>query len=176
MIAKGLTIREATEKWVREMNCIAQGMIEELMTYDPDDWFELTVPVKGDRVYVSDADEHFGSITAYKKKKKKYTVKLDNEITVEVEADEFEVVRYNRLPIWGAMWSFDDGCDNYWLVELDGIRKMSECGYRIYESDTYGFFFGIDGAGYDFYSEHWVPLYKTRGLQWHDPDLEKEVN
>ena len=55
----------------------------------------------------------------------------------------------------------------------DGIRVMSDCGFRIYQHEEWGYFFGIDGAGYDFYSEHWIPLYKSRGLQWHDPAAEK---
>ena len=50
---------------------------------------------------------------------------------------------------------------------------MSDCGFRVYQHEEWGFFFGIDGAGYDFYSEHWIPLYKRRGLQWHDPAAEK---
>lgn len=44
---------------------------------------------------------------------------------------------------------------------------MADCGFRIYEQEDLGYVFGIDGAGYDFYSEHWIPLYKARGLHWH---------
>lgn len=45
---------------------------------------------------------------------------------------------------------------------------MADCGFRIYESDDFGgYIFGIDGAGYDFYDAHWIPLYKARGLRWH---------
>lgn len=32
---------------------------------------------------------------------------------------------------------------------------------------------GIDGAGYNFYEAHWLPLYNARGLQWHDTETEK---
>ena len=53
---------------------------------------------------------------------------------------------------------------------------MSRCGFRIYESEEFGYFFGIDGAGYSFYDEHWVPLYRARGLHWHDPATEKETS
>ena len=52
---------------------------------------------------------------------------------------------------------------------------MADCGFRIYESEEFGYFFGIDGAGYSFYEEHWIPLYKQRGLQWHKTDEETEV-
>ena len=51
---------------------------------------------------------------------------------------------------------------------------MSNCGFRIYESEEFGYFFGIDGAGYDFYESHWEPLYKARGLHWHDPQAEED--
>lgn len=51
---------------------------------------------------------------------------------------------------------------------------MSDCGFRIYKSEDYGYFFGIDGAGYSFYEEHWMPLYKARGLHWHDPQAEED--
>ena len=92
------------------------------------------------------------------------------EVTVFNENDEPDDV----LPMWGTMWSFGDSCDDWWLEKGDGIQKMSECGFRIYYHEEWGWFFGIDGAGYDFYSEHWIPLYKARGLKWSDEDLETE--
>ena len=58
--------------------------------------------------------------------------------------------------------------------EGDGSKLMSECGFRVYESEDFGFIFGIDGAGYDFYESHWIPLYKARGLRWHDPAAEQQ--
>ena len=76
------------------------------------------------------------------------------------------------LPMWGTMWSFGDSADDWWLEEKDGIKVMSECGFRIYEHEEYGYFFGIDGAGYDFYEAHWIPLYKARGLKWHDENAD----
>ena len=87
-------------------------------------------------------------------------------------ADDFEVERDTYFPMWGTMWSFSEAADEYWLTEMDGIKLMSDCGFRVYESDSFGYFFGIDGAGYDFYDEHWIPLYKARGLKWHDQRTE----
>ena len=66
------------------------------------------------------------------------------------------------------MWSFGDEVDDYWLEEKGGLRVMSQCGFRIYKSGEFGYFFGIDGAGYDFYEAHWTPLYEARGMKWHD--------
>ena len=71
------------------------------------------------------------------------------------------------LPMWGTMWSFGDSADDYWLEEGDGLELMAECGFRIYEQEDFGYLFGIDGAGYSFMDEHWIPLYKARGLHWH---------
>lgn len=75
---------------------------------------------------------------------------------------------YELLPMWGTMWSFGDRLDDWWLEEENGIEVMSRLGFRIYHSEEYGYFFGIDGAGYDFYEEHWIPLYQARGLRWHE--------
>lgn len=52
---------------------------------------------------------------------------------------------------------------------------MSQCGFRIFKSFEFGYFFGIDGAGYDFYESHWLPLYEARGLMWHDPKTDSEA-
>ncbi len=166
----GLTILGATREWVKEMDAIQHSMISELIKHDVDSWTELTVPAYGDRVYVYENDEG-GEIIKVKVNDddcRTYVVKLDSQETVEIEADDFEVERDSFLPMWGTMWSFGDSADDYWLSDLDGIALMSECGFRIYEHEEWGYFFGIDGAGYDFFEAHWVPLYKARGLQWHD--------
>ena len=76
----------------------------------------------------------------------------------------------NYLPRWGTMWSFGDSADDYWLEEEDGLELMAECGFRIYEQEDFGYLFGIDGAGYSFMDEHWIPLYKARGLRWHEKE------
>ena len=102
-------------------------------------------------------------------KKRKNTL---SHLTTEKKSD-FEINHDDYLPMWGTMWSFGDSCDDWWLEEDNGIELMSQCGFRIYESEEFGYFFGIDGAGYDFYAEHWIPLYKARGLQWHEMETEE---
>lgn len=176
---KGMTISDAAHKWVSEFNAIPQSMIERLMRAAPDEWEELTLPHAGSRVHVFDLPdscdtlEHLGEIVAYAADLNKYRVDLDGGPSILVEPDNLEVVDEDTLPMWGTMWSFGDSCDDYWLGYADGIWVMSDCGFRIYQHKKWGYFFGIDGAGYDFYSEHWIPLYKSRGLQWHDPAAEK---
>lgn len=93
----------------------------------------------------------------------------------EVTSSKMEDEYYDLLPMWGTMWSFGDSLDNYWLEEKNGIKLMSKCGFRIFKSEEFGYFFGIDGAGYDFYEAHWIPLYNKRGLKWHDPETDNKA-
>ncbi len=92
----------------------------------------------------------------------------DPEDWEEVTDADNEVENNDQLPMWGTMWTFGESLDNDWLEEKDGIKQMSKCGFRIFKSEEFGYFFGIDGAGYDFYEAHWIPLYNERGLKWHD--------
>lgn len=182
MLREGMTIREAAEMWVREFDAIDQGMISKLMGMEPDAWHEVTKPAVGRGVYVydlpedCDSIEHSGEITGYDEDEDIYIIELSDGVTVRIGEDGFEVEYDDSLPMQATMWSMHDPCDNHWLEDGDGISALSECGFRVYESDEFGYFFGIDAAGYDFYSEHWVPLYQARGLQWHDPATEKEAS
>lgn len=178
---KGMTVDEAVHKWVDEFNAIPQSMIEQLMRANPDEWEEVTFPRRGNRVYIFDLPESCnsceqnGEIVEYISKFDEYRVNLDDgENFVLVEPDNLEVQTDTILPMWGMMWSFGDSCDDYWLENEDGIRAMSDCGFRVYRHDEWGYFFGIDGAGYSFMEAHWEPLYRARGLQWHDEKAEHE--
>ena len=175
MIEKGMTIKDVAHQWVREFDAIQQGMIKKLMDAEPDDWNEITLPVAGNRVYVYDESES-GEVIKQGKSKDKFRVKLDSGKEIWVKKGDFEIEFDERLPMWGTMWSFSDSLDTHWLEEEDGLEAMSECGFRIFESEEFGCFFGIDGAGYDFYEAHWIPLYKARGLKWHDPETEVKAS
>lgn len=173
---KGKTKLEAAREWVAGFNAVQHGMIERLMSWAPDEWTEVTAPAVGDRVYVYEVPagaDHSGDIVSYDPEEEAFGVELDSGERVLVGADDLEVERYDGLPMWGTLWSFGDSADDWWLEEGDGDQVMSDCGFRIYSHEEFGFFFGIDGAGYDFYEAHWLPLYEKRGLQWHDPELEE---
>lgn len=171
-----MTINDATHKWVNEFNAIPQGMIKKLIENDIDSWHERTMPYYGDsvRLYeIPEKDKNENEYTGGENKgeiidilQEYYLVRLYDGVEVLIKDRNFEVIRKSFLPIWGTMWSFKDLCDQRWIKET-GIKSMSECGFRIYEHTEWGFFFGIDGAGYDFYEQHWIPLYHKRGLQWH---------
>lgn len=116
MIREGMTIREAAQEWVGEMNAIPQAMIQKLMAADPCDWTEVTTPCKNDRVYYYE-DSEYGEIVCINDEDDDivYLIELENGKTVEAQDDDFEVIRYDELPMWGTMWSFGDGADDWWL-------------------------------------------------------------
>lgn len=169
MIKAGMTMKDAAQEWVREFDAIQQGMIKKLMDAEPEDWHEVTMPAVGDRAYVYEETAE-GEIVRLGKNK--FRIKMDGGKELWAAAEDFEVVRDSWLPMWGTMWSFHDLCDCHKLEEDDGIALLSKCGFRVYKSDEFGYFFGIDGCGYDFYEAHWIPLYKAWGLKWHDPKTE----
>ena len=170
-----MTRLDAAHEWVREFNAIPQGMLYPFM--EDGSLSEVTVPTIGNRVYVfhGHVEEPYGDITEYDVERNLYTIVLDDGKEVKLNPEDFEVERYAHFPMWSTMWSFGDSADDYWLEEDDGIRIMSECGFRIYEHVEFGYFFGIDGCGYDFYEAHWLPLYNSRGLQWHDIENDEET-
>ena len=73
--------------------------------------------------------------------------------------------------MWGTMWTFSEDLDEDWVRE--NLDKVAKCGFRIYEDYKTGdIYIGIDGAGYNFYEAHWIPLYEARGLKWHSDETE----
>ena len=161
-------------------------MIAKLMEVDELSWEEVTQPSIGNRVYIYDIPEidvngneiadssNMGEIVEYNEAENTYLIELDSEEKINLDKNDFQVMYDSILPMWGTLWQFSDSCDDWWLEERNGLKTMSDCGFRIYEHEEWGYFFGIDGAGYDFYEAHWIPLYKARGLEWHDPETGKE--
>lgn len=173
MVREYKTVRDATELWVSQFDAVPQGMIDRLMQVDPEEWREVTKPCEGDRVYVYDVPEkeHRGTL---KSRSGLWNIELDDGEMVAAAEGDFEVEYDDKLPMWGTMWQFSDSCDNWWLEEGEGIEVMSCCGFRVYEHEDFGYWFGIDGAGYNFYDAHWIPLYRERGLHWHDTEEEQD--
>lgn len=173
------TIGECARLWVDGFDAIDSGMIEHLMEFEMEDWEEVTLPSLSDRVYVYDmpvgieTDERYGEIVGIEtdeceQNNVTYDIELYDGTRVTVNSECFDVERDSCLPMWGTMWQFHDPCDTYWIEEQNGIEALSQCGFRVYYSEQFGYFFGIDGCGYDFYLAHFIPLYRARGLKWHD--------
>ena len=156
-----MNIPEAAHKWVNEFNIVPHGILAKLLLNDPDELREVTPVTVGDTVYTAEGCE--GEVLAIEDGTAR--IQTNDGAILEADTDELEIERYDVLPIWGTLWSFSDRLDSKWLEAH--LQEMAACGFRIYEQEDYGYVFGIDGAGYDFYEEHWIPLYLARGFRWH---------
>jgi hypothetical protein len=146
-----MNIKEAARYWVRGFNAIPQNLITKAYPYLNEDGLE---------VLVTDKECTYCGNTDFEKNE-------EDELVCSScghSAEEYASEKYD-LPMWGTMWTFEEGLDEDWARE--NLEIMHECGFWVYDSDELGLVFGIDGAGYDFYESHWIPLYKARGLQWH---------
>ena len=165
---------EAARAWVREFNAIPQSVVCKLMQLDEDEVYEVTPPSVGDAVFVFGSRPDDGVIESTKKIDDLmwYTIRLSNGVLIELTLDDFCIDPCEQLPMWGTMWAFSDPTDQEWIDGYLGnhLQEMADCGFRIYQQEDYGYIFGIDGAGYDFFEQHWIPLYKARGLRWSEED------
>lgn len=162
-----MTIKEATEKWVGEFNAIPQSLIVKAYFENDniDDISEITPITEGNTVW---SNEYQNTYEVYSvDRDRNIAIINDGDEDLELSIDNLSREDYDYLPMWGTMWTFGSSLDNHWL-EGEGLEAMADCGFRIYETDELEYVFGIDGAGYDFYEDHWIPLYKARGLKWHE--------
>lgn len=167
-----MTLKEAVELWVnRDMTAIPLTVVEKLREFSEySDITEITPIKKYSKVWSGEYQElgKVSEITLNDNDELIATVDFENDETHDIPLEDLSLEEEESLPMWGTMWAFSDFCDSEWLDNEENRRKMAKCGFRIYESEDFGYIFGIDGAGYDFYERHWIPLYIARGLQWHD--------
>ncbi|QRV11451.1 hypothetical protein JR311_19780 (plasmid) [Bacillus velezensis] len=142
-----MTLKEAVQKWVGEFNAIPQDLITK------------AYPNFSDEVELLSTIRECESCEGNDFKKNE-----DEELCCS-HCESTDISMKYDFPMWGWMWTFKSGLDADWALE--NLDKMEECGIWVFRSDELGVFFGINGAGYDFYESHWTPLYKARGLQWH---------
>lgn len=162
-------IKDAARGWQNEFNTFPLGMIEKLFNADMDDWREVTPVAGGCRVWSNEYQDEAEVIEIMENDDEERVAKIcldGNGDEVVVDIDDLSREDDSYFPMWGWMWSFNNSADDWWLE--NNLDVMADCGFRIYESEEFGYFFGIDGAGYDFYEAHWIPLYKARGLMWHE--------
>lgn len=158
-------MRLYAQNWVSTLNEVPTDMIAKLIEFDNDDWREVTLPEIGDRVFIHSHGE-IGEVIHIDDKLSSYEtiygVRLDDYSIVSCYSGGLSVEHDYPLPIWGTMWSFKYAADKYWISNPESIRVMSKLGFRIYISNKFGYFFGIDGTGCDFYDNYWIPLLAER--------------
>lgn len=95
---------------------------------------------------------------------------MDDEDAYEDESD-VDTYGITHYPMWGT-WFIPRGFMADWI--LDHKEDVARCGITlIFDDDGSLFAIGIDGAGYSFFDEHWVPLYRAFGCKWHDEEPEE---
>lgn len=163
-----MDIREATQKWVDSFNALPLELIKKAYQDNIDDLHEITPIIVGDNVW-SNGFQETVEVTGYDPLSETFEITCPDG-TMECNVDKYDLYKeyYTWLPMWGWMWTFGNGWDSEWAYE--NLQDMADCGFRIYESDELGLFFGVDGAGYSFMDAHWLPLYRARGLKWHDKE------
>jgi len=157
-------ITNLTCKWMSGMNSMPKSMFTTLYNTDKEKWKEVTAPKKGATVFIKDLErcgeivevcntDHFNKI---------YIIRLDNGQEFKTQSRHDFKMLNNSLPESDIIWSFGEDEDDYWLSELDGVQPMSDCGFRVFYHEEWGYFFGIEKTDCDYYFEHWVPLYKIK--------------
>ena len=80
--------------------------------------------------------------------------------------------------MWGTMFLVNDPVDKRRIKalvkpvddpedELYGSQDVGDTGISVFEIDG-EVVLGVNGAGYDFYEHHWIPLYEALGYAWHE--------
>lgn len=154
-MAKYKTIEEAAKAWVREFNAIPQAFIVRAMGEDG---------LVDGKVEVLATEKVCGNCDSTE-----FHANSDGDKVCTYCGHSADEARDTYdLPMWGTMWTFGESLDEDWVRSHGGLAAMRECGFWVYDDEDLGIFFGINGAGYDFYEQHWIPLYKARGLKWHE--------
>lgn len=124
----------------------SEGEIEQLTPY---------IPYEGDEVMNVQTCEE-GTIVEIK----------EETVMVEVDGEEEEwdidlidgIDRFSGLPMWNILWRANN-LFSYRFI-LDNLEAVAEAGFEIYQTED-DIYIGINGAGYDFYEAHWLPLYRA---------------
>jgi len=88
----------------------------------------------------------------------------------EIDEAKNELMDQQREIMWSTLFEAKDNTIKDWILE-NSDKIINEAGFAIIdlsrenegEYET-GVFLGINGAGYDFYEAHWIPLYKIFGV------------
>lgn len=182
ILPSGLTRRElndiVAEIGIEYFRPAAERLIQSLNAVKGDEQgeyaFERFNVIGGEKVYVVDGDEYTDPDEALKAYVR--SAEDDGEPVTEgyasvedaleslAEDGDIEITFSNEElfpPMWNTLWKTDWLPGGWERSYADRAQEIAEfCGVTIYE-DTEGdeeFLLGVNGAGYDFYEAHWIPL------------------
>ncbi len=165
------TLRKATEEWVAQFSDVPGSIIEKMAKAD-------------ESIYAFDSDS-FRLVASPRIKCSWCSTTYDGDLSLADLMAEFD--RGQGVPCdhcfldgwwnlgepesgfpcgWGTLFAPMDPCDIRWFdAHKDEVAKL---GFFVFESDEYGILLGLDAGGFDFYDAYWIPLYRLRGLRWHE--------
>ena len=140
----------------REFSAIPIHFLERGYTFG-EDLYEITPAVfhEGDQVFSKWSGEE-GEIIEIKGETA--LIRVDSQ-SWEEEWELSEIAKdrdHYGYPMWSTLWMADTLMENF---ILEHMYQVAEIGFKIYETEEGDILLGIDGAGYDFYENHWNPLY-----------------
>ena len=94
---------------------------------------------------------------------------VDEEDGYDEEDEEYGSFGPTHEPMWNTWFMPKESLDIEWVN--NNQEAIAKLGFTIiYISSEYfdEVALGIDGAGYSFYEQHWIPLYELRGFTWHE--------
>ncbi len=167
------TIREATEKWIDGFSYVPGSVIEKLVKHDESvsyydsDSFRL---IASPRIECLGCNGHCD---------REFTIAELREASDRGKGIPCEHCQYNNgddwqtgkpeyaFPCgWGTLFAPKSSLDIDWAIE--NKEEIGLLGFFVFESEDWEILLGIDAGGFDFYETYWIPLYKLRGLQWHE--------
>lgn len=164
-----MTIREATQEWLKEFNEIPNQVIiemaksdEQISCYDSDNFRLISSPA----IQCGYCSANYDGDKSLKELQEENNVKC--EYCEDNTGDLWEIgyPEYAFPTGWGTLFSPKSSFDSEWMAK--NADQISKLGIFVFDSDIYGIILGIDAGGFDFYDAYWIPLYKLRGLKWHD--------
>ena len=88
----------------------------------------------------------------------------------EIDEAKNELMDQQREIMWSTLFEAKDNTIKDWILE-NSDKIINEAGFTIIDLSREnegeyqtGVFLGVNGAGYDFYEAHWIPLYKIFGV------------
>lgn len=70
------------------------------------------------------------------------------------------------VPMWNTWFEISDAFYQDWIERH--LTEVAAIGFTLIYHDGELWGLGVDGAGYSFYDEHWIPLYDLAGIRWHE--------
>lgn len=133
---------------------------ENLQKVNPN-WFEDVITCEPS---LNDLKDHFGEMNLSDEEFKK---KHDED---ELDDAKMEVQDSQREIIWSTLFEAKDSMLAEKITSMSD-EIINDIGLVVIDmsnsdnADAYetGVFLGVNGAGYDFYEQHWIPLYRLFG-------------